>query len=717
MAGSLFSPSWYRVKDLKPRLRRHVNIYRHDYRGRIWFILQDLATGRSHRFSPAAYRLVGMLDGERTLGEVWDIANEQLGERAPTQDEAIRLLGQLHAADALVADVSPDSRELFRRHQRHNRMEIKQKIWSPLAVRLPIWDPDRFLTKTLPVVRPLLTRAFALIWLVLVLTAGVFAAMNLGALTSNISDRVLNPGNLAILWLVYPVVKAFHELGHGYAVKKFGGEVHEIGIMFLVLIPVPYVDASAANAFRDKRKRMLVGGIGIMIELLLASIALFVWLNAQSGAVTAVAFNVMLIGGISTLLFNGNPLLRFDGYYVLADFIEIPNLSGRSTNYLSYLVQRYLYGVRDADQITSLWSERIWFVLYGVAAFIYRMFIMFAIIAYIAGRFFIIGVVLAIWAASTQLLIPIGKGMSFLSGSPKLRTNRPRAIMTTTAIVAALLALLFLVPFPSYSIVDGVIWPSQQAQVRAGTNGFVTKVAIGSEQKKVRTDDLLLQLDDPFMRARLELIDTQLAALEIQRSALIRTDRVQSALIAEEMDVVLNDRARLIEELDALDIRAPRNGVAVLPNASDLVGSFIAKGSVVGYVVAQRDTQTVRVVVSQNQVDLVRNDTLSVSVLPVEWEAAPVRAVVLREVPGATQQLPTPALGTAGGGKVPVDPADPQGVQTLGRFFEFEILMQYPSEDILLGRRVRVRFDHGYTPMGFQAYRSLRQLFLRLYNV
>ena len=307
--------------------------------------------------------------------------------------------------------------------------------------------------------------------------------------------------------------------------------------------------------------------------------------------------------------------------------------------------------------------------------------------------------------------------MSFLSGSPKLRTNRPRAVLTTTAIIAALLALLFLVPFPSYSIVDGVIWPSQQAQVRAGTNGFVTQVAIGSEQKKVRTDDLLLQLDDPFMRARLELIDAQLAGLEIQRSALIRTDRVQSALIAEEMDVVLNDRARLIEELEALDIRAPRNGVAVLPNASDLVGSFIAKGSVVGYVVAQRDTQTVRVVVSQNQVDLVRNDTLSVSVIPVEWEAEPLRAVVLREVPGATQQLPTPALGTAGGGKVPVDPADPQGVKTLGRFFEFEILMQYPSDDILLGRRVRVRFDHGYMPMGFQAYRSLRQLFLRLYNV
>jgi putative peptide zinc metalloprotease protein len=180
---------------------------------------------------------------------------------------------------------------------------------------------------------------------------------------------------------------------------------------------------------------------------------------------------------------------------------------------------------------------------------------------------------------------------------------------------------------------------------------------------------------------------------------------------------VQNDRARLVEELEALDIRAPRVGTAVLPNASDLEGSFVAKGNVIGYVVAQRDTQTVRTVVSQNQIDLVRNDTQSVSVMPVEWGSEPIKAIILREVPGATQQLPTPALGTAGGGNVPVDPSDPNGVQTLGRFFEFEILMVQPSADILLGRRVRVRFDHGTSPLGFQAYRSLRQLFLRLYNV
>ena len=106
-------------------------------------------------------------------------------------------------------------------------------------------------------------------------------------------------------------MKALHELGHSYAVKRWGGEVHEIGIMFLVFMPVPYVDASESAGFQSKWQRAFVGAAGILVEIFLASLALFIWLNAEEGLVRAFAFNVMLIGGVSTLFFNGNPLLRF----------------------------------------------------------------------------------------------------------------------------------------------------------------------------------------------------------------------------------------------------------------------------------------------------------------------------------------------------------------------------------------------------------------------
>lgn len=713
---SLFSPSWYRVKDLKPRLRRHVTVNRHDYRGRVWFILQDLASGRSHRLSPAAYRMVGLMNGKRTMAELWDITTAQLGATAPTQDEAIRLMGQLHSADTVICDVPPDSRELFRRQKRTERMQLKQKIWSPLAVRLPLWDPDKFLTATMPLARPLFTRGFLLIWLACVVLATVLAAVNFGAITNNITDRVLTPENLFVLWLVYPVVKAIHELGHGYAVKKLGGEVHEIGVMFLVLIPVPYVDASAASGLRDKYQRMLVGGVGIMVELFLASLALFVWLNAEPGVVHTIAYNVMLIGGVSTLLFNGNPLLRFDGYYVLADWIEVPNLATRANRHLGYVIQKYLFGVRDADPVTSLPAERRWFIGYGIAAFLYRIFIMFAIIANIAGRFFIVGVVLAIWALTTQMVVPLAKNLHFLTNSPKLRSNRPRAILTTLALLGAVGFGLFYVPAPAATVVEGVTWPNEQAQVRVGTNGFVTGVE-GTSGDAVTPGDVLIRVDDPFLRARMDLITAELAALDVQRTAYIRSDRVQAALIVAEIAALTSDRDRLAQQIAELDIRAPRAGRVVIPNSADLQGQFVQKGDVIGYVVAPQDTRTVRVVVDQDHVDRVRLGTRSVSVMPVEWGAQPFPAHIIRAVPGASTQLPTPALGLAGGGRVPVDPSSGNGIKTLERVFEFDVLIDGTPEKPLLGRRVKVRFDHGTEPLGLQAYRALRQLFLRLYDV
>ena len=121
---------------------------------------------------------------------------------------------------------------------------------------------------------------------------------------------------------------------------------------------------------------MTVAAAGMAVELFVAALALFLWLNVESGRVSAIAYNVMLIGGVSTLLFNGNPLLRYDGYYVLADWIEIPNLAQRSTRYLGYLLQHYILGVDDAVSPVTAPGERAWFICYGIASFCYRLFIL-----------------------------------------------------------------------------------------------------------------------------------------------------------------------------------------------------------------------------------------------------------------------------------------------------------------------------------------------------
>jgi putative peptide zinc metalloprotease protein len=715
VSDALFSPSWYRVANLKPRIRAHAQIHRHDYRGRIWFVLQDHALGRSHRFSPAAHHFIGLMDGERSVQAIWEAACEKLGDDAPTQEEVIRLLGQLHSADALICDVPPDSVELFRRFQRHERLQWKRRLWTPLAIRFPLFDPDRFLQRTLPVGDLVFSWFGLLVWIIVVGTGIVLAASHWTDLTENVVDRILAPQNLLLLWLVYPVVKAIHELGHAYATRKWGGEVHEIGIMLLVFTPVPYVDASSSWGFRDKHKRMVVGAAGIAVELFLGALALFVWLNVEPGAVRAVAYNIMLISGISTLFFNGNPLLRFDGYYVLADAVEIPNLGTRSNKYLGYLFQKYLFGVKDADNPADTLGERIWMVVYGIAAFLYRMFILFVIITFIAGKFFFIGVLLAIWAVSTQVFTPVAKNIGFLFNSPKLRRQRGRALATSMLLVLIAGTLLFVAPVPSWTRAEGVIWLPDDSQVRAGTDGFIARVLVPADSQVTR-GQALVEAEDPFLSARVKLIQAQLRELRAQFDAALSEDRVQAAIIREEIASVLADLNRSKEREADLIFRSPTDGRFVIPNETDLPGRFMRKGQLVAYVVKPSDL-TARVVVGQDEISLVRERTRSVEVMLADWGAKAMPAEIRRNVPAASTRLPTAALGATGGGKFAVDPRDNQGVTTLSRVFQLELALPAGVRSRYLGSRLYVRFDHGFEPVGFQIYRALRQLLLRRFNV
>jgi putative peptide zinc metalloprotease protein len=385
MEKTLFSNSWYRVAELKPFVRSHTEIHRHSYRGKVWYVLQDHANGRFHRFSEESYLLIGLMNGKRSLQEIWEATCEKLADDMPTQDEVIALLSQLNKADLLQSDISPDMASLNRRSRKDRKAKFMNTIRSPLSIRVPILDPDRFLEKTKGIVAPFFTVPALIAWMIIVFTAAVLAFVHWNELTTNLADRVLALENILLFWLIYPLIKAAHEFGHAYAVKRWGGEVHEMGLIFLVFIPIPYVDATAATAFREKRQRIAVGAAGIAIELLIASLAMFLWLNVGAGALRSAAFNVMLVAGVSTLLFNGNPLLRFDSYYVLSDLLEIPNLGTKSNRYLGYLAQRYLAGNENAEFHLADDREARWLVFYGLASFVYRIFITLQIALFVAG--------------------------------------------------------------------------------------------------------------------------------------------------------------------------------------------------------------------------------------------------------------------------------------------------------------------------------------------
>ncbi|GGO87567.1 hypothetical protein GCM10011348_41060 [Marinobacterium nitratireducens] len=715
MAESLFSPAWYRVAELRPRLRGHVQVHRHSYRDEVWFVLQDHLSGRFHRFSEAANCVIGLMNGERTVDEIWQLAAQELGDDSPTQEEMIRLMAQLHAADVLQSEVPPDSAEIFRRYRQQQRAQLRQRVWSPLALRFRLFDPERFLVRTLPLIRPVYGPFGFLLWLAVVLTGAVLAAMHWGELTSDLADRVLAPQNLMLLWLLYPVIKAIHELGHAYATRVWGGEVHEIGIMLLVFMPVPYVDASAASAFRQKHRRVIVGAAGIMVELFLAAVALLVWLNAELGLVRAIAYNTMLIGGVSTLFFNGNPLLRFDGYYVLADAIEIPNLAQRSQKYLAYLLKRYLFGMESQQSPATSSSERKWFVFYGIASFIYRLFIAAAIILFVSGEFFVLGILLALWASTTLLVIPMGKSLKFLIADGQLGGQRPRALLVSVSLLLLLGVLLFLAPVPYRTLAEGVVWLPERATVRAGADCFVTSLEQPTDSQ-VTSGTLLVRCQDPLLRARLEGLHARLRELRALLSAQWRDDRVAARVTREEMRAVEADLADVRQRMDAMDILSPADGRFVVPRALDLQGRFVRQGETLGYVV-EPVPMRVRVAVPERDADLVASRSGEIQVRLADRPASSLRAEMTRQIPGGSDRLPSPVLGKVGGGRLETDPRDPDGTRTFSRIFQYELVLPSEVPRSPAGTRVYVRFDHGSTPLGWQWFRRARQVFLGKFGI
>lgn len=715
MEQTYLSPSWYRVSGLKPRLRSHARIHRSSFRGQVWYILQDRTSGRFHRFAPETYLVISLMDGERTMEQVWDVACNQLKDKVLTQDEVVQLLGQLHSADVLSGDVPPDIEELAARGTRQRNRKLLLKFINPLAIRFGLLDPDEFLTATMPLIRPLFSIVGALLFIALLGYAATLAAMNWSELTENITDNALAADNIALLLMAYPAIKALHELGHAYAIKRWAGEVHEIGIMLLVFMPVPYVDASDSLAFQNKWQRALVGGAGILVEMLLASLALIVWVNADEGLVRAFAFNVMLIGGVSTLLFNGNPLLKFDGYYVLCDLAEIPNLASRSNQYLGYLIKRYAFGLQSATSPVTAPGEAGWFVVYSIGGFCYRLVLTAAIVTIVATHFFIVGTIIACWAIILMIGVPLAKHVHFLLANPSLRRKRARAFAVVGGVLGVVGLALFVLPLPYSTTAEGVVWIPGEGIVHAGSEGVVREV-IAAPDTLVAAGTPLVRLEDPLVAARVDLLSHRVKELELRLGKQDLGDLANARIVREELRHARADYQLALARQEALTIRAASAGTLILPNAPDLVGRYVRRGEVLAYV-AQFETPLIRVIVQEDDADLVRSETSDVSVRFVADTSTAYAAVVEREVPALTATLPNYALSTAGGGQIALDPRDTNQRRVLANLTHIDVRLKDPRVIRSIGGRVHVRFFHGAEPVASRIYRSIRQIFLKTFQV
>jgi putative peptide zinc metalloprotease protein len=709
---SLFSSRWYRVAGIHPRLRSHVRVSRHVYRGQTWYLLQDTSTGRHHRVDENTFHFIGRMDGKRSTDEIWHSLLNKLGENTPTQDETIEILCQLSDNDLLQCEITPNVAELFRRRFEKNRKR-RIAMLNPLAFRVTLVDPDKLLERLAPIGRVLVHPTSLAAWAVVALLGLLSAGANWAPIRAYASVHMLTPEFLLLMWILYPLVKMVHELGHGLAVKAWGGEVRETGISLLLLVPVPFVDASAASAFPEKHRRALVGAAGIMVELFLAALALLVWLNVEDGLVREMCFVVMVIGGVSTVLFNGNPLLRFDGYYVLSDVLDVPNLGPRSNQYVGYLVQRYLLKVRDATSPVTAKGEPPLLLAYAVLSFLYRWFVSILIVLWAGAYSFWLGMAAGLFIAVGMVIKPLHNAMQFLRTAPQLARNRSRAYAVAGGIAVAALVALYVMPVPFSTVAQGVVWLPEKARVRAETGGFVEQVH-AQDGQQVKPGDLLVTLSDPDLIAKHAAVQARLSALDIEYNQMLDVNAGRAASIREEADATRDELKEMLRRLAALQVTSQVEGKLVMPKAQDLPGSYLARGAVIAHVLRSEDI-SVKVAVPQQDAGIIRTSTRAVAVSLADQPGRAMSAALTGEVPAATAILPTAALGDRSGGPVATDPADNQGTRTLEPVFLFDVrVTATPLQRV--GGRVWVRFDHGASPLAIQWQRRLLQLFLKQFN-
>ena len=486
----LLAQDWYRVAFMRPRLRPGVRVSRQQVRGECWFVLCDPVSGRHHRFNDIAYRLIAACDGERTLDEVWAARAAADGDQAPTQGEAVRVFSQAFGANLFVGNVAPDAAAIVRAQTR-GRQQRRRAAVNPLAFRVPLWDPDAFLAAHIERLRWLFTPLAGAI---------ILALLGLGALllASHAADGAafakgrLGGGTLLLaMWLVYPFVKGLHELAHAFTVKAFGGEVHEIGITLLMLTPVPYVDASASLGFASKRQRMAVAGAGIAAELLLATLAMALWLALEPGTFKDIAFAVVLVGGLSTLVINGNPLLRFDGYHVLCDAFELPHLAQRSQRWWQHLLKRGLLRLPTALFDGYARGALPWLLAYAPLAWLYRAVLLVLLALWLADVNSALGLAAVAVAAWWLLMKPAIAALRYLASAAELHGQRARTALITLLVVGTAGTLVFAADLPQRTDATGVVWLSDEAMVRLGTDGFVAQFMVADGDAVVAGQPLL----------------------------------------------------------------------------------------------------------------------------------------------------------------------------------------------------------------------------------
>ena len=704
---------------LRVRLRPDLVVRPQFYEGMTHYVVKDPIGLKYYRFKAEEYFLLQQLDGKSTLLEVKKAFERKYRPQTITVDDLVRFCSQLHEAGVAQID-TPEQTEVFVKRRR-------KKIWKKvrgaaaniLYIKIPIIDPERLLTWMYPYFKWIYTRTFVVLSCLLMLSALTMVISNFTEVKERLPDfqSFFNWRTIVYFWCSLAIVKIIHEFGHGLTAKHFGGEVHEMGALLLCLTPALYCDVTDSWLLPNKWHRIWISAAGIYVECVLASLATFAWFYSNPGLFNSLMMATMFLCSMNTIMFNANPLMRYDGYYVLADYLEIPNLRVKANQFFSYAFQEKVLGLEVPVQSYMPRTRRWLFLAYAITSFLYRWFVTLSILFFLNRlmkpyKVYSIGIFFAMWGMIPLVIMPVYQIVKFVRTPGRLRkVKKVRATAFAVSAVALITAIL-MIPTPLRIKGTLVIAPEAPSRIYANTAGRLVTLAV-RDGDMVKKGDLIAQLSNldkqrerASMQEELEL--NRVKAAYFSRSKDLEGRRLarQHSTLADELEPVV---ARINDQISHLYLVADRDGQVIGVPKRETTGSWVRPDKAFCEIANPKKLQA-QVIIDQGDVDLLQ--TGSKAWVKIYGLSERTYRTEIAEIASRNRDEIPAELSNVGGGEIAAEQDKKTGkIKSVSAVFE--LLLPLDNEDLSLhvGQRGFAKIDGGTSTLAWFIWRTLSKTF------
>lgn len=623
------------------------------YGEEIVYHIESPSQGKFFRVGSAEYRFLSLLDGETTVAQALTINARNWGAEALSRRDGLEVVSWLR--DNRLGEFVEEGTEPTSCRQRPDGEQGVLQRLNPFWMKLSFGCPDRVLSALLPFVGWALSPWASLLAVGVMLFGAATVVTHWSAFLAS-AATVFSTDNWFCLALAWILLKLVHELAHGLTCKRYGGEVRDAGVIFVLLAPLAYVDVTSSWRFPSRWQRIHVALAGVYAEFILASVAAVVWARVDSPIIDNLLYDIIVMATLSTLLFNANPLMRFDGYYVLADLLEIPNLAGEGSKFVRRTASRMFFGEKHSP-LQELGPRRWYVYSYGILSAAWRLLICFSLLTAASVLFEGAGLLLAGVGLVSWFGVPAWRMAADLwRRFHEARSSFFRAIATSVCVGGALAAALIYLPWPGALTAPAVVEYADLSIVRSPAPGFIHQIHVADGQP-IQIGQLLVELRNDELAAERSELEVRLAQERVRhRVALGDKDGALAQIVLQNIEALEVRLADLRRRVEGLQVRSPVAGVGVARSLASRVGTYLQEGDEL-LAVGDESRKELVVSVGQEALDATLPRVGGDLRFRIHGRGA-CSGRLERLEPRASKELPHSALSAAVGGPLAVTEGD-----------------------------------------------------------